>query len=113
MPTREGPSIVGPIPEIGLSESEEVTESLTASILESARGDTAFDPRKEALSSSISLSSSRTPKSLDSNRGSPFTLAKGNRNGVTKITAKIKVTFAGPRGDFSECVSRTILERTS
>ncbi len=107
------PSIDGPTSEIGLSGSEEVTESLTASILESAKGETEFDPKNDALSSSMSLSSSRTPKSLDSNLGSPFTLAKGNSNGETNITAKIRVAFAEPRWGFPGCGSRTILECTS
>ena len=113
MLTRERPSIVGPTSEIGLSGSEEVTESRTASILESARGETEFDPKNDALSSSMSLSSSRTPKSLDSNLGSPFTLAKGNSNGETNITANIRVAFAEPRWCFPGCGSRAITERTS
>ena len=113
MLTIERPSIDGPTSEIGLSGSEEATESRTASILESANGETVFDPRKDFLSSSMSLSSSRTPKSLDSNLGSPFTLEKGNSNGETNITTKIRVSFAEPLGFFPECGSRSILERTS
>ena len=113
MLTRERPSIEGPTSEIGLSGSEEVTESRTASILESARGETELSSRKDFRSPSMSLSSSRTPKSLDSNLGSPFTLEKGNSNGETNIIARIRVTFTGPWGGFPECGSRSILERTS
>ncbi len=113
MLTIDRPSIVGPTSEIGLLGSEEVTESRTASILASAKGETKFDPRNDSLSSSMSLSSSRTPKSLDSNLGSPLTLEKGNSNGETKITAKIRVTFEEPWWVFPKWVSRSILERTS
>ena len=113
MLTIERPSIDGPTSEIGLFGSEEATASRTASILESANGETEFDPRKEFLSSSMSLSSSRTPKSLDSNLGSPFTLEKGSIIGETNITTKIRVSFVEPWGVFPECGSRSILERTS
>ena len=68
----ESPSMDGPTSETGLDGSEDRTESLTASIRESAMGETEFDPRNDFLSSSMSLSSSRTSKSLDSNRGSPL-----------------------------------------
>ena len=103
----------GPTSEIGLFGSAVVTESRTASILESARGETEFEPRNDFLSSSMSLSSSRTPKSLDSNLGSPLTLENGKSNGETKMTASIRVTFAEPGGFLSECGSRSILGRTS
>ena len=96
MLTMDRPSTDGPTPEIGLPGSEEVTESRTASILESAKGETEFSSRKDFLSPSMSFSSSRTPKSLDSSLGSPFTLEKGNSNGETNITAKIRVSFAEP-----------------
>ena len=56
----------------GLDGSEDRTDSRTASIRESAMGATEFAPRNDSRSSSISLSSSRTSKSLDSNRGSPL-----------------------------------------
>ena len=113
MPTSERPSIEGPTSVIGLEGSEDMTESRTTSIRESANGETELELRKDSLSSSISLSSSRTPKSLDSNLGSPLTLAKGSRRGDTKITARMSVIFTEPRGSFPESSSRTILERTS
>ena len=113
MLTREMPSIVGPTSDIGVSGSEDVTESLTASILESARGETELDPRNEFRSSSISFSSSRTPKSLDSNLGSPLTLEKGNSKGETNIKARTRVSLVEPFRSFPEYGSRSILERTS
>ena len=68
----ESPSMDGPTSETGLDGSEDMTESRTASILESAMDEAEFDPRNDFLSSSMSFSSSRMSKSLDSNRGSPL-----------------------------------------
>mgnify|MGYP006993892807 CR=1 FL=1 len=113
MLTRERPSIEGPTSEIGLSGSEEVTESRTASILESARGETELSSRKDFRSPSMSLSSSRTPKSLDSNLGSPFTLEKGNSKGETNIKARTRVSLVEPFRSFPEYGSGSILESTS
>jgi hypothetical protein len=42
-----------------------------------------------------------------------LTLEKGRSSGETKITARIRVTFVEPGGSFLECVSRSILDRTS
>ena len=70
--TMESPSMDGPTSETGLDGSEDMTESRTASILESAMDEAEFDPRNDFLSSSMSFSSSRMSKSLDSNRGSPL-----------------------------------------
>ena len=89
MLTRERPSIVGPTSDIGVSGSEDVTESLTASILESARGETEL------------------------NLGSPLTLENGNSKGEMNIKARTRVSLVEPFRSFPEYGSGSILESTS